>query len=168
MKLKYVNFLIDKLKFEDKRKLNKELFKKLNEKEFEGLKETARLSDAIRIRYQFIDQNLAVDFYIPYVTILEVFTTFAVKIDNDWLDLGPSIIFSEMLWNLGLDPYSSKGLDKFDEIIDRFNKKDYDLYGNGGCFPLKKLIKGKVYQKDLGLYNQCINYINENRERLIG
>lgn len=153
----YILWLIDKLKFKDKP--NIELFEKLFNYPFAVIVkgDEIRVNDAIRLQDEYgeLDRD---------PSVLEVLVALCIRIDNGWIDKGPSVLFTELLNNIGLDVNSDIENKDFQIIMRKLVYRLYDQNGKGGLFPLRKPSSN---QRQESLYQQCMAYIQENEERLI-
>lgn len=155
----YARWLLNKI---DAKEIH--LFKSLIKYPFYAIlkEDESRIGDARRLRDAFNDlSGNGIYETDDRITILELLVSFAIRIDNDFLDIGPGIIFFEMVSYLELSCPQTMMLK---ERLERFVYRTYDQNGMGGIFPLKNPEKN---QREVPLWNQAMAFIHENKERLI-
>lgn len=134
-------------------------------------KDYNRIEDAIRLREDFIAEQLARED--PYLvdifrnrpcSVLEVLIALAYRMEDVMeIDRFPTW-FWEMLSNLGLEGYDNDHFNRrtirsIDRIINRWLDRNYDYNGKGGLFPLSDPPKD---QRDVEIWYQMSTYLVEN------
>ena len=130
-----------------------------------------RLDDGFDLRAQysnnFTDPEFPEVFEEP-VTVLEVLTAFAVRIDDDIMydgALHASKWFFIMIDNLGMTNFTDDRLglnwtiDDEEQIIDIWMSRQYGIDGKGSIFPIKNTA---FDQKNLEMWYQMQEWFREN------
>jgi hypothetical protein len=130
-----------------------------------------RLSDGFDLRAMYSDNFTMPDkpeIFDKEVSVLEVLTAFAMRIDDDIMydgNLHASKWFFIMISNLGMTGFTDDGygvcwdVDEVDEILDIWMSRRYGPSGNGTIFPLKTTA---FDQRKLEMWYQMQEWFNEN------
>lgn len=125
-----------------------------------------RLKDGIRLRNDFTDDVRGLDQY-P-CSVLEVLVSFAIRIDQEMTgdprDPHPDIIFWDMLYNLNLEMCDNSHFNEgyvLSHIL-KWLSRDFDSFGRGSIFPLKKAYDSPD-QRKVEMWTQMLCYIHDNQ-----
>ena len=123
-----------------------------------------RAADGIGLRSLYLRDGgvLPEAQYKESCTVLEMMVALSIRCEKDILgNENPGAIMWEMIGNLGLDVYDYTFYDEdaVDEILEIWLLRRFDLHGNGGPFPVKK-VGGD--QKKADIWRQMCSYLNEN------
>jgi len=141
-----------------------------------------RCDDGIHLREVFVEEfdldedHLEVQYFMKgECTILEVLVALAQRIDEQLFNLEDhknrtSKWFKEMISNLGLDKftddydrqecYSPVTEAEINETLEKLVSRQYDFYGRGGLFPLKR--RPPQDQTEVEIWYQLMLYLDEN------
>ena len=134
-------------------------------------KDVNRLEDALRLREDFIVEQLAREdedfkeaFKLRPISLLEILISLSYRMEDVMeIDRFP-IWFWEMLSNLGLEEFDNDNFNRFtirkiNKIINKFLNRNYEYDGNGGLFPLNNPPRD---QRDEEIWYQMSAYLIEN------
>jgi len=120
-----------------------------------------------------LEEDEILDFPNVPVSFLELIISLAMRIDMDFMrevnDVDNSrVYFWVIIKNLGFLKYDDESWteDSIIEIVNRVNivqDRKYDFNGNGGLFPLKE---AKNDQRNVQIWNQLCNFVNEKFMKL--
>lgn len=127
-----------------------------------------RLEDGRYQRFDYIRETGAFNMELEtrFVSVLEVLTAFAIRLDHDWIgdpdDPRPDIIFTEMLENLGIF-YKDEEFDPRAASISlkKWLNRKFTSNGVGSIFPLNYNRSG-IDQRKVEIWMQMTAYLHEN------
>lgn len=126
-----------------------------------------RAADGIALRRRYLNDGGALqesEFNSP-CSVLEMLIALSIRCDREIMgepdvDAGDRLFWA-MIENLRLDVYDDSYFEDeaVDEILDIWLMRRFDQHGNGGPFPVKKVVRN---QKKIEIWSQMNDFLNEN------